>query len=232
MMCAATGPQRSVRCSSHHLIDLNMQNPQVLSAFAEQRHRPHRHGLRRPAPGHGHHPVPGAAVAHRLIAGVRLTGIAMGNEVLATSYPPRQGWRRLAMPPGHGRSSRASQMFWKTEASGDEVPRVLDQRDRRRPLLHDPRPVINLTRASGLRHGAMPPCGSRACLTRTVSPELDPRSIYAARVLSDVCQGPGVDGIQNTVRPRSTASAPGRRQDAAPAAHRGSPESPRAAGIG
>ena len=138
MMCAATGPQRSVRCSSHHLIDLNMQNPQVLSAFAEQRHRPHRHGLRRPAPGHGHHPVPGAAVAHRLIAGVRLTGIAMGNEVLATSYPPRQGWRRLAMPPGHGRSSRARQMFWKTEASGDEVPRVLDQRDLRRPLLHDP----------------------------------------------------------------------------------------------
>jgi len=54
-----------------------------------------------------------------------------------------------------------------------------------------PDPVINLTRASGLRHGAMPPCSSRACLPRTVSPELDPRSIYAARVLSDVCQGPG-----------------------------------------
>ena len=68
--------------------------------------------------------------------------------------------------------------------------------------------MINLTRASGLRHGAMPPCSSRACLTRTVSPELDPRSIYAARVLSDVCQGPGVDGIQNTVRPPVVARTP------------------------
>ena len=225
MMCAATGPQRSVRCSSHHLIDLNMQNPQVLSAFAEQRHRPHRHGLRRPAPGHGHHPVPGAAVAHRLIAGVRLTGIAMGNEVLATSYPPRQGWRRLAMPPGHGRSSRARQMFWKTEASGDEVPRVLDQRDLRRPLLHAP---VSL-RPPPWRHATVQ-------LPRLLAEDGKPRA-RSALDLRRTCSigrlsGARVDGIQNTVRPRSTASAPGRRQDAAPAAHRGSPESPRAAGIG
>ena len=208
MMCAATGPQRSVRCSSHHLIDLNMQNPQVLSAFAEQRHRPHRHGLRRPAPGHGHHPVPGAAVAHRLIAGVRLTGIAMGNEVLATSYPPRQGWRRLAMPPGHGRSSRARQMFPKTEASGDEVPRVLDQRDRRRPLLHDPRPRDQSDpslRSPPWRHATVQ-------LPRLLAEDGKPRA-RSALDLRRTCSigrlsGARVDGIQNTVRPPVVARTP------------------------
>ncbi|RLN16433.1 glucan endo-1,3-beta-glucosidase 11-like [Panicum miliaceum] len=161
-----------------------MSNPQVLSAFAEQGHRPHRHGLtvydglvpdlaasssqalQEPIAGvrpyfqghardqrrRGQRGVNAALVQLGTNAHVRVP-TASSLAVLAASYPPAARTTRSTDGPAVGwpypcpgpwtvaQSARDVLEDWKRAAT--KIPRVLDRRDRRRPLLHDP--VINPT---------------------------------------------------------------------------------------